>query len=133
MGDCIPLDSTRSVTRIVAHQQQRQALQMTELLQQHEARVVKNMVKMGVQIDSWHGRLSTMEAQLAHAVAAEGELENSLAARLAVVQTERDTALQHAESVEHARDEAVLALEQSNQDTLAATTTAVHRQMSGFK
>ena len=38
--------------------------QMTELLGQHEARVAKNMKKMGVQIETWQNRLDAAEASL---------------------------------------------------------------------
>ena len=203
--------------------------QMTELLQQHEARVVKNMKKMGMKIDSWQSRLdaaeaslcviqaslttesaehakslaqlaeeytselelveasaaaaamcaqvradeqreshasterflrvemeaqlhaqeehcaryravvadateramSTLEAQLQHAVAAEGELEYSVVARLAEIQAERDQALLFAEDVEQkARDEAAHALEQAHQDALEAMRTALDTRLS---
>ena len=202
--------------------------QMTELLQQHEARVVKNMRKMGMQIDSWQSRLdaaeaslcviqtsvttesdehakslaqlaeeytselglveasaaaaarfaqvraeeqreshasaeaalrvemdvqlhaqeqhcaryravvadateramSTLEAQLKHAVAAEGELEHSVAARLAGVQAERDKALLFAEDVEQGRAEAALALTQAHQGALEAMRTALDTRLS---
>ena len=74
--------------------------------------------------------MSTLEAQLKHAVAAEGELEHSVSARLAGVQAERDKALLFAEDVEQGRAEAALALTQAHQGALEAMRTALDTRLS---
>lgn len=91
---------------------------MDEQLQAHEQ-------QCAVVAEATEEVLSTMEAQLAHAIATEGELEYSVAARLAEVQAERDTAVLFAEDVEQSRDEAMAALEQAHQEALEVTRMGV--------
>eukprot|EP01043_Picozoa_sp_COSAG02_P049882 COSAG02_NODE_5058_length_4682_cov_3.184377_1_plen_609_part_00 len=66
--------------------------QMRDLLHQHEARVVKNMNKMGAQIDGWQGRLDAAEASLCITQAALTTAASEHAKTLAQLAEERSSA-----------------------------------------
>ena len=81
--------------------------EMGEQLQAHEQQCI-------AVAEATEEVLSTMEAQLSHAIGA--EQARVVATQLAEVQAERDTAMLLADDVEQSNDEAMAALEQAQRD-----------------